>query len=369
MSATGESTSLADRKRRAGQRLFVGIAGPGLTDDERRRLALIRPAGFVLFARNVDDPAQVRELARELSSLADEHRPALLSLDQEGGRVARVRAPATEFPPMRALGDLGDPALTESVGFTMGTELRAMGFHVDFAPVADVNSNPDNPVIGDRAFGDRPEQVARHVVAFTEGLQRAGMAACAKHFPGHGDTGVDSHFELPVVDRPLSSLRATELVPFAAAVRAGVATVMSSHVMFPALDTEWPVTLSPRILPSLLRDDLGFEGVVFSDDMEMKAVAGRWPVDVQAKQATEASVDVLLVCEDPELQVATFEALVRLQEGSRPHERASVTSAQRVAALRERLLLDAEPAPELAVVGHPDHRIVAARARGEGGLS
>jgi len=369
VTAVGQATSLADRKRRAGQRMVIGLAGAGITAEERRLIELVRPAGFILFARNVEGPEQVRELNRELAGLVDPHDPALLTVDQEGGRVARVRDPATEFPPMLALGQGDDVGLTEEVGHTMGVELRAMGFHVNFAPVADVNSNPDNPVIGDRSFGDDPDRVARHVVAYAKGLQRAGVVACAKHFPGHGDTGVDSHLALPVVDRPLDSLRATELPPFAAAVAAGIGTVMSSHVMFPALDATWPATLSPTILPTLLRDELGFDGVVFSDDMEMKAVAGRWPVDAQVRQATEASVDVLLCCKEPALQVAMFEALVQLQEQSKAHEGASVTSVRRVEALRERFFLDAPRVPGLEQVGHPDHRLVAARARAQGGLS
>lgn len=361
--AVGEQTSLADRKRRAGQRLFLGFAGPGVDDDLRRLVAAIRPAGFILFARNVESPEQVRELNRELGSLVDPHDPALCSVDQEGGRVARVRAPATELPPMAALGRIDDEALTEQALAMLGTELRAMGFHLDFAPVADVNSNPDNPVIGDRSFGDRTALVARHVAAAVRGLQGTGLIACAKHFPGHGDTNVDSHLALPVVDRPVDALRATELPPFAAAIRAGVGTVMTSHVMFPAWDEQWPATLSPRILKPLLRDELGFDGVVFSDDMEMKAVAGRWPVDVQVRQATEATVDVLLCCKEPGLQMEAFEALVQLQEQSIAHERAMVDNVRRVEALRERFLREAPRWPDLDRIGHPDHRIVAATVR------
>jgi len=361
--AVGEQTSLADRKRRAGQRLFLGFAGPGVDDDLRRLVREVRPAGFILFARNVESPEQVRELNRELGSLVDAHDPALISVDQEGGRVARVRAPATEFPPMKALGDIDDPALTEAALAAMAVELRAMGFHLDFAPVADVNSNPDNPVIGDRSFGDDPVRVGRHVAAAVRGLQGEGVIACAKHFPGHGDTGVDSHLALPVVDRSVASLRDMELPPFAAAIAAGVGSVMTSHVMFPAWDADWPATLSPRILKPLLRDELGFDGVVFSDDMEMKAVAGRWPVDVQVRQATEATVDVLLCCKEPSLQLEAFEALVQLQEASKAHEGAMVDNVKRVEALRERFLLGASPWPGLDRIGHPDHRVVAATVR------
>ena len=361
MIAIGEQTSLAERKRRAGQRLFIGLFGHAVSDDLRRVAAEMRPAGFVLFARNVVEPGQVADLNRALGDLADPHAPAIIAVDQEGGRVARVRAPATVFPPMRAVGRAGDPALTEQVARVMARELRAMGFHLDFAPVADVDSNPDNPIIGDRSFGPSPDEVGRHVAAFVRGMQAEHVVACAKHFPGHGDTQLDSHKDLPVVDRPIEALRRTELPPFRAAVDAGVGTVMTSHVMFPAWDAEWPATLSPKILPPLLRQELGFGGVVFSDDMDMKAVADRWPHDVLVRQGTEAGVDVFLGCNEPERQVAMFEALVRLQEQSRAHEKAFVDSVARVAALRERFFAKVPPAPSLFEVGCDAHRAVAER--------
>lgn len=364
--ATGDTTSLADRKKRAGQRLFIGVFGHAVDDDTRRLVAEIQPAGFVIFGRNVAEPAQVLELNRELMSLVDDHRPALISVDQEGGRVARVRSPATEFPPMRTLGRADDLVLTEQVGRAMARELRAMGFHLDFAPVGDVDSNPDNPVIGDRSFGRDPAAVSRQVAAYIRGMQGEHVIACIKHFPGHGDTDLDSHKALPVVDRPIDALRAQELPPFRAAIQAGVGTVMTSHVMFPAWDTEWPATLSPRILRPLLRRELSFDGVVFSDDMDMKAVADRWSIEVQVRQATEAGVDVLLCCNEPVRQVATFEALVQLQETSKAHEGAFVDSMRRLNALRERFLLKTGPTPALAEVGSHVHREIAERVRARG---
>jgi beta-N-acetylhexosaminidase len=188
VTAVGEMTSLADRKRRAGQRLVIGFAGPAVDDDLRRVARTIRPAGFILFGRNLVEPAQALELNRELASLCDPSVPALLSVDQEGGRVQRVRAPATVWPPMRDVGRAEDLALTAQVSRAMALELRAMGFNLNFAPVCDVDSNPDNPVIGDRSFGRSPQDVAQQVVAFLTAHQDAGVIACAKHFPGHGDT-------------------------------------------------------------------------------------------------------------------------------------------------------------------------------------
>ncbi len=317
----------------------------------------IRPAGFCLFQRNVVEPAQVQELNRELAASCPAEFPALLAVDQEGGRVQRVRAPATVWPPMRAVGRF--PERVADVSRAMAVELRAMGFNLNFAPVADVDSNPDNPVIGDRSFGRDPAEVGRLVADFVRAHQGEGVIACAKHFPGHGDTSVDSHLDLPVVDRTEDALRDCELVPFRAAVKAGVATVMSSHVVFPALDPDLPATLSPVVIPSLLRGELGFDGVVFSDDMEMKAVAGRWPVDRAVDLATRAGVDVLLVCATPELQVAFFEALVTAQEADPGHDRAAAAAVERVQGLRARFLRAPPPAPDLDVVGVAEHRALA----------
>lgn len=360
--ASGEATSLAERKRRAGQRLILGFAGPAADDGLRALVREIRPAGFCLFRRNVVDPAQVRELNRELASLGDPERPPLRTVDQEGGRVQRVRDPATTWPAMRALGSR--PERVAAVSAAMAIELRAMGFDLNFAPVADVDSNPDNPVIGDRSFGPDPAVVAERVVAFALAHQAEGVMACAKHFPGHGDTSVDSHLDLPTVPRSEASLRATELVPFARAVAAGVASVMSSHVVFPALDPELPVTLSSRVIPKLLRGELGFDGVVFSDDMEMKAVADRWSVTDQVSLGTKAGIDVFLVCEHPELQVRFFEELVAAQERDPGQARAAERSVARLQDLRGRFRGIAKPVPPLEVVGRVEHRVLAELVRG-----
>jgi beta-N-acetylhexosaminidase len=365
VTATGEQTSLAERKRLAGQRLILGLAGPSVTDDLRYLVRELQPAGFILFARNVEEPAQVRELNRELASLVDPRTPALLSVDQEGGRVQRVRDPATRWPPMRMVGAAA--RYTAEVSTAIAVELRAMGFHLNFAPVADVDSNPDNPVIGDRAFSRDPQEVAEHVVAFLQAHQAAHVIACAKHFPGHGDTTTDSHLELPCVEEELPRLLSRELVPFRAAVAAGVGAVMTAHVVFPALDEDLPATLSPRVVPELLRGKLGFDGVVISDDMEMKAVHGRWEVPVLARLTTEATVDLLLCCKEPALQIEMYHALVHLQEEDPRHERACRTSARRVQALRERFLLHTTPQPPLSVLGQSEHRILAERIRHEGG--
>ncbi|MFM2163386.1 MAG: hypothetical protein RLZZ383_2898 [Pseudomonadota bacterium] len=359
MTAIGSTTSLAERKARAGQMLVIGFGGPDIDDALRDVARTIQPAGFILFARNVVEPGQVLELNQALRGLLPRGLPPLRTVDQEGGRVQRVRAPATAWPSMR---EVGATPWVADVARGLAAEVRAMGFDLTFAPVADVDSNPDNPVIGARSFGRDPNAVAACVATFTSALQAAGVLGCAKHFPGHGDTHLDSHLALPSVDIELPELLAREGVPFEAAVRADVATLMSAHVVFPALDPDHPATLSPVVLPTLLRDRLGYRGVVFSDDLEMKAVAGRWSAEDVVRKGIEATIDVFLACKEHSLQLEVFEALVRAQEQEETVARAVAESARRVHALRARL----PPLPErhdLGILGCEAHVALAERVR------
>jgi beta-N-acetylhexosaminidase len=360
--AVGETTSLADHKRQAGQRLVIGIKGPTVDDDARALIRELQPAGFVLFARNVVEPAQVLDLNRELASLVRADAPPLICVDQEGGRVQRIRA--TRWPSMRVAQRSGVPIREISAG--IARELRAMGFHLNFAPVADVDSNPANPVIGDRSFATTAAGVSAALDAFIEGHHAEGLATCAKHFPGHGDTHQDSHHHLPVVEREAADLQEVELAPFGAAVRAKVASVMTAHVIYPAWDEEWPATLSTKIIPTFLRKGMGFDGVVFSDDLEMKAVHGRYEIPQLVTRANLASVDVFLACEHAELQHRIFQELVRQQESDRTFETNSQDASHRVMALRERFLRGAKPPPPLAVVGCAEHQRLAQRAIEQG---
>lgn len=364
VTAVGPHTSLADRKRRAGQRLFIGFQGHAVSDDLRALVRELRPAGFILFARNVVEPAQVRELNRELAALCDPAFPGILSVDQEGGRVQRVREPATVWPPMRAV--LRAEVDPHEVGLAMGRELRAMGFHLNFAPVADVDSNPANPIIGDRSFSDRPAEVAQAILRYASGLHAAGVASCVKHFPGHGDTAQDSHLTLPTVEKELPDLEATELLPFKAAAAANLPSMMSAHVVFPAIDPERPATLSEPILRGWLRERFGFDGVLFSDDLDMKAVRGRYPIEEQVRLGSRATVDIFLACNELDTQLAVFEALVRAQEEDAAVDRASREALRRLTTLRERFLRSEGPGPALAEVGAEWHRDLALRIRARG---
>jgi beta-N-acetylhexosaminidase len=288
--------------------MMIGFNGleaptPFVRDLIRRGLG-----GVILFARNVEAPAQVARLTNALSGLAPAG-PLLVAVDQEGGRVARLRRGFTALPPMRRLGETGDADLCERAGAICGRELRAVGFNYDFAPVLDVDTNPKNPVIGDRSFSRDPGEVARLGLAFARGLRASKVAACGKHFPGHGDTLADSHKTLPRLERDLDSLRQIELAPFREAVRAEIDSIMTAHVIYSALDPDLPATLSPKIMRRLLREELGYEGVVVSDDLEMAAIADRFDLGEAAKLALAAGIDLVLVCHREDRQEAVFKAL------------------------------------------------------------
>ena len=297
-----------------GQLVVGGFAGQKLPASFEKKLAAGERAGVVLFKRNIGaDPNAIAALNAHIRDVAGPSLPPLIAVDQEGGRVARIGRPALTLPPMRTLASLGDPAFVARVAEAQATELAALGFTMNFAPVLDVNTRAENPIIGDRAFGIDADTVTRFGVAYAKGLAKGGVLACGKHFPGHGDTSKDSHLDLPVVDHDRARLEAVDIPPFRAAAEAGIAALMTAHVLYPALDPEVPATLS-RAVCTELRRQIGFDGVLVSDDLEMKAVADRFGVAESAVRAIDAGCDLLLVCEDEALQARAHEALVHRAE-------------------------------------------------------
>jgi beta-N-acetylhexosaminidase len=304
-------------RRQIGRLLVAGFNGQQIPVELRSLAREFGLGGVILFARNIGEPAQVAELAFDASRLVPDL-PCWVSVDQEGGRVARLKSPFTEWPAMATLGRSGDLRLAERFATALGAELKAVGITLDFAPVLDVHTNPRNPVIGDRALAEKAADVARLGSAIIRALQDSGVAACGKHFPGHGDTSADSHVELPLVEHPPERLREVEFVPFRAAVEAEVASIMTAHVFVPALDERVPATLSRRVVTELLRDELGFEGVIFSDDLEMKAIANHHTVPSAAVMSIEAGCDGLLICGgDHDAQAAALEAIIHAVEAER----------------------------------------------------
>ena len=353
MMAYGEQTTLAHRKRLAASRLILGFNGLSVPSDIRAFCKVADPAGFILFARNVEEVGQVLELNKELKATVRPENPPILSVDQEGGRVRRIRD--TDWPPMRWVGNINQDDVTAAVATGIAKELIAMGFNTNWAPVADVDSNPKNPVIGDRAFSRSPQQVARHVVQFLQHFHQNGIIGCAKHFPGHGDTDLDSHFDLPIVEKEVPDIEQCELFPFQAAVQAGVALIMTAHVIFPAYDEHHPATMSQAILQNILRKKMGYNGLIVSDDMEMKAVRGRWPLVEQLDKSCRASVDLFLMCSEISLQWEAFEALVHLQENDKVHQILAEDSHRRLQHLQERFFSKSKFF-DLAVINAPGHQ-------------
>src|SRR5580692_6249452 len=297
-----------------GQIMIGGFYGTELPASYASALRAGERGGAVLFKRNLtDDLADVAELNRALRDASGEL-PPLLAVDQEGGRVARLGSPVLALPPMRALGRTVNVDLLRRAGRALGSQLAVLGFTMNFAPVLDVNTRADNPIIGDRAFGSDPRVVMRCGVAFMRGLQDGGVLACGKHFPGHGDTTADSHLELPVVLHGRTRLEQVELPPFRAAAGAGIAALMTAHVVYESLDRGVPATMSRAVCASLLRAEIGFEGALVSDDLEMKAVSLQYPIEEAAIEAVWAGCDALLVCSDEALQGRAHEALVKKAE-------------------------------------------------------
>jgi beta-N-acetylhexosaminidase len=349
-----------------GQMLMAGVAGTALSDDARHVIGDLRVGNVVLMGPNVESPAQVAQLTRELQVLARQANGVglLIATDQEGGRVQRLREGFTALPDAAAVGSAGRPELARAYGAMVGAELAAVGANVDLAPVLDINDNPANPVIGRRAFGQDPATVTAAALGFAVGLHDAGVIATGKHFPGHGNTSTDSHFTVPVVPKDRAGLDRVELAPFRAAARSGVDAIMLAHVVFPALDPSGvPATVSFPIASCLLRGELGFEGVVLTDDMGMQGIQDLYSPEEAAVRAVLAGADVV-VCARVEIPGACPPAMLeRLRdglmraaaEGRVPRARIA-DAVSRVLALKARYRVGEVESGGTALIGGPAHQ-------------
>ena len=325
-------------RRRIGQLITAGFAGRTIPEELRALARELDLGGIILFGRNVEGPEQVAELAYAAQGLARDL-PLWVSVDQEGGRVARLQSPFTVWPPMQTLGRSGDDNLAGAFARALARELRAVGVTLDYVPVLDVQTNARNPVIGDRALSAQANEVARLGATIIDALQVEGVAACGKHFPGHGDTDKDSHHELPVVEHGPERLREIELKPFRAAIAQDVAAIMTAHVLYPAIDDEHPATLSRQIITGLLRGELAFDGLIVTDDMEMAAVADRHSLEDGTVRAVAAGCDMVLLCgTDAGQQVAALEGLIRAVEEERLPARRVEDALARQAKAKARFL-------------------------------
>jgi beta-N-acetylhexosaminidase len=362
------SATLKQIESDAGQVLIAGFSGQEAPQSVLSSLRQGRLSGVILFSRNIGAGASGLRALADLNASLDASRPedgtpVFIAVDQEGGRVQRVKDGATRIPPMAAVGKRADRELAARVGEVIASELSALGFNLNFAPVLDVLTNPANTVIGDRAFGDNVPIVAEMAGALTVGHYMAGVVPCGKHFPGHGDTFADSHYELPVVMHEPGSLEERELLPFARAIEAGLPMIMTAHLLIPALDALHPVTLSSNGVGRLLRQEMGFGGVVVSDDLEMKAVADRYRVEEMVELGIRAGVDLFLICHTEDKWRRAWSHLVACAQQDASFAQALGQAAGRVRDLKARYLHEEVyrvPEDLSALVGTQEHAQVMA---------
>ncbi len=324
-----------------GQCLGVGFDGPTIPDEYKELVKKYKIGNVIFFRRNVESFEQIRALCADLTRLiqGETGLPPFILAGEEGGSVSRLGHIAGFTPCPMAMGATGDPENARVIGRWMGKAMRAVGINMDSGPVLDVFSNPDNAVIGTRSFGPDPETASAFGTAFLNGLREAGVMGCGKHFPGHGDTSVDSHLAMPLVDKTEAEFRATELPSFAAAIRAGIEAVMTAHVVLPAVDEErQPATVSKKILTGLLREEMGFQGVVISDGMEMKAVMDLYGIEEATLRAINAGCDMALICHSAEQASSTAEYLMRALEDGRLKPETLADRAERLAAWKKKIL-------------------------------
>ncbi|MBN1283005.1 MAG: beta-N-acetylhexosaminidase [Proteobacteria bacterium] len=343
-----------------GRMLMVGLEGKKVTSEHRLFLKETGAGGVILFERNCESPKQIARFIADLRDAATG--PLIVGVDQEGGRVARLSAPFTSLPPMAALGRAGDagPGLAKELGAMLGRELAAVGVDVDFAPVADVATNPANPVIGDRAISKDADIVGELCAAFIEGMQSEGVAACAKHFPGHGDTDVDSHMGLPLIPSTRGRFDACEFVPFKRAIEAGVGSVMIGHILTPNLDPTEPASVSAPIITRILRGEMGFSGLVITDDLVMKGISDRYTSYEAGWKAIAAGADMVMVCSRPDEQRAALEGMRRAVGEGWIGMQTVARALERIEAFKQRFPRPDKP-PSMRKIGCRSHRKLASR--------
>lgn len=353
-----------------GQHLFIGISGTSLTKDEKDFIIKNNISGVTLFARNLDTPESLYELTREIQSCSKQQAdksPLFIAIDMEGGRVARLKAPFTEWPPLKKLGDIDSATLCFKFTETMGQELMAFGINLNFAPCIDLLTNPKNKVIGDRSLGSDPERVAKLASALVRGYIKSNIIPCAKHYPGHGDTLLDSHDELPIEDTDLETLRNRELIPFKKSFRARLDFLMTAHIRFTKID-ELPVTLSSKFLKDILRDEYRYKNFVITDDLDMKALSKHYSREEIPVLSLKAGADFLLYCNDPTSPPLALESIEKAIKDKKIDTIQMESRHKRILEFKGRKILNARPSLEeaLQIINNPEHKNLSAMiARGE----
>ncbi len=360
---TGKNNALKSSfslKELTGQMLMAGFEGTTLTPQTEDLIRNRHVGGLILFGRNYENPTQLLNLIKDLQGLAlslPAAQPLFISVDQEGGRVARLKKPFTDYPPICCIGNSRSEDLAYHFGKALAVELKSVGINKDYAPVLDVNTNPQNPIIGDRALSNQPEQVARLGISMMRGFKETGVIPVGKHFPGHGDTTVDSHLDLPYVTRDASSLEQTELYPFAQAIRSGLDIIMTAHVIYTAWDDKYPATFSRVILQDILRGKLGYQGIILSDDLEMKAIEHHFPFESLPTLGVEAGLDQFMICNNPDkVKALQDQMMLDLEQGRIPIEKVE-RSVQRILAVKSRIDRTLPPEPDVETWAKPHQKL------------
>ncbi|MFJ5770594.1 beta-N-acetylhexosaminidase [Psychrobacillus sp. NPDC093180] len=322
-------------REKIGQMIFAGVKGTGLSEETKQLVSSDKVGGLIFFKNNLKDVKEAVALLNAIKKESeDEKFPLFLGVDQEGGRISRLPG-LSKLPTNKEIGKLNDSSYSYKIGAHLGEEMKAFGFNVDFAPVLDVNSNPKNPVIGDRSFGNNVDIVSELGVQTMKGIQSQNIISVVKHFPGHGDTDVDSHLELPIIEKSLEDLQKLELIPFKRAMEEGADVIMVAHILLPKLDPSFPSSISHEIITTLLRDQLQFDGVIMTDDMTMNAITHNYEIGEAAVRAVTAGNDIVLIAHDYNNVLKAINAIeASVKDGKISEERIN-ESVHRILALKE----------------------------------
>lgn len=320
-----------------GQMIFAGISGTAVNKQTKRLIEKYKVGGVILYSDNLKTPAQTVTLLNKIKKVNEANKtPVFLGVDQEGGTVSRLPGELIGIPTNSKIGAVNDPQYSYEIGSLLGKMVKEYGFNLDFAPVLDVNSNPDNPVIGNRSFSGSPKVVSRLGVQTMKGIQSQEVVSVIKHFPGHGDTSVDSHLELPTVDKSIAELKKLELIPFKNAINKGADVVMAAHILLPKVDEDYPSSMSKPVITGLLREQLHFDGVIMTDDMTMQAITNNYKIGQAAVKSVKAGTDMVMVAHDYQKVTAVINALKEAVQSGEISEKRIDKSVERIIRLKEK---------------------------------
>ena len=320
-----------------GQLIIAGFDGTTVNDELRSLILEKYVGGVILFSKNDESASQVVVLKKEIKEIKKvKKRTMFITVEEEGGLVSRMPSEFKDIPTNSDIAKYDDEDLSYNIGKVIGEEISSLGFNMDFAPVLDINSNPNNPVIGDRSFGDNEAIVSKLGIATMKGLKDSNVIASVKHFPGHGDTSVDSHVGLPVVEHDLERLKSFELVPFKKAIDAGADMVMVSHIMLPKIDEKEPATLSKTIITDILRKDMNYNGVVVTDDMTMGAIINNYDIGEAAVKSINAGVDIVMVCHQYDNVIKVIDSIKEAVKNGTITEERLDKSVERILKLKDK---------------------------------